>query len=80
MTGLQDKLADLLAAHLAEQGGGIVTAFHLAVEYVNADGADDWLYVNAPDQRQSRTLGLLYWSVGVVAHDQQRYLDRLDED
>lgn len=76
---LQDKLADLLAEHLAEEGGGIVTAFHLTVEYVNAGGADDWLYVNASDQRQSRTLGLLCWSLGVVKHDQQRYLDQLDD-
>jgi hypothetical protein len=73
---LEDRVQDAIAAHLAETGdGGMVTAFHLAVEFVDSAGDDAWLYVTAPRQRMSHTLGLIEWSRGVALYEQRRYLD-----
>ena len=72
---LSDKVNALIAEHLAQEGGGIVLAFHLTAEYIDSEGDESWLYANAPDQRISRTMGLLEWAKGVTLNDQRRYLD-----
>lgn len=77
---LQDRINSALADHLAEHGGGMVSAFHLAVEYVDAEGEEGWAFATAPDQRLSRTIGLVEWSRGHLRHEQRRYLEGLGDD
>ncbi|SHN20580.1 hypothetical protein [Cryptosporangium aurantiacum] len=62
-----------IADHLAPDGGGFVTAFHLAVEYVDADGNQCHVRVYPAEQRATVTMGLLQWEIGVARYEQQRH-------
>lgn len=80
MGDLGDQIQGTLNDHLAEDGGGIVTAYHVIAEYIDDDGEHGWLYVTPEDQRQCTTMGLIDWAHGVATYEQQRYLDQIAED
>lgn len=75
---LPEQVRDLITDHLAADGGGIVTGYCLTVEYVDSDGDDAWMQVVAPDQRLSRTMGLIEFAAGVAHYEQQRYLEEVE--
>jgi hypothetical protein len=77
---LADSVGATLAEHLAQNGGGFVTSWHLVANLIDGNGEQSWLYATAPDQLQIQTLGLLEWSRGVAHHDQRRYLEGLHDD
>ena len=80
MAELSDQIHSALNDHLADEGGGMVTAFHLIAEYVDDQGEHCWMYTTAEDQRQSVTMGLIAYAQGVAQHEQQAYLDRISDD
>lgn len=58
-----DALINALGAQI--DGGGIVTAFVVIAEYVDADG-DVCLWADSMrDQRSNRSMGLLEWGLTV---------------
>lgn len=76
---LGEQVENLIGAHLAESGGGMATGFHLICEFVDGDGEHSWMYVTAPKQTQSRTLGLIHFARGVAEYELQRYLQETIE-
>lgn len=77
---LNEKVADLLADDLAENGGGFVTGFYLIAEHVDGEGQDGWLYATPGNQTMSRTTGLIEWARGVARYEQRRHLEDIAED
>lgn len=73
--GLGQKIERALTEHLAEEGGGMVTAFYFVAEYIDGEGEHAWVYATAPDQRMSTTAGLIKWAEGIVEYEQRRYLE-----
>ena len=69
------RVSQALEEYLVENGGGMVTAFHIVADYIDADGQHSWIYATAADQRQLTTLGLIEWAKGVAQHDQRKYLE-----
>lgn len=77
---LGERIHSLLADHLSSEGGGMVTSFHLVAEFIDSDGDESWLFATAPDQTQTRTVGLIEWARGVARYEQHRYLDDITDD
>jgi hypothetical protein len=79
MTEMVDALADTIREAveqwLARNGGGMVTAYAMAVNYYDADGEQCWATAHAEQQTPAHTLGLLRWHTMSVEHEVQGYFD-----
>ena len=58
---ITDAITEAIAGFLAEHGGGIVTSFACAAEYIDSDGDRCWITAHGEGQSPSQTLGLLRW-------------------
>lgn len=73
----EDNLGTRVGAAIQEwldaNGGGMATAWHLTLDFIDQTGEDRWAYSTAPDQKMVTTLGLLRWAQGVADYEQRRY-------
>lgn len=72
---LQAHVDAALATWLAAHGGGMVSSFHVVVDFVDSDGEQAWGYGTSPDQKLITTMGLLTWSTGVAEYEMRRHLE-----
>jgi hypothetical protein len=77
---LAEQVRDLITQQLAADGGGMVTGFYLAAEFVDGDGDRGWMYASPEGQGLSQTMGIIEFAKGVVRFEQQAYLVELTED
>lgn len=77
---LQAKIQRTIDEHVAEEGGGFVTAWHLIAEYIDTEGEESWLYATADNQKAMTTIGLIEWARGVTRYEQHRYLDAIADE
>lgn len=79
MSEAADALADVIREAvdqwLASQGGGMVTAYEVAVNYYDAEGEHCWATAHADRQTPAHTLGLLRWHTLSVENDVKGYFD-----
>lgn len=78
---ISDAINDAITTWLADnRGGGIVTAFTLCAEYIDADGDRSWATAHHEQQTPSHTLGLLRWHTINVEQQCAGYMYTDDED
>lgn len=78
---LAEQVRDLLTEALsAEGGGGMVTGFYLAAEFIDSDGDRGWMYASPDGQGFSQTMGIIEFARGVVRFEQHAYLVELADD
>ena len=76
---LSDVIAEAMAVWLADNGGGMVTSFAYAVEYLDADGDRCWAVAHADSQSPSQTLGLLRWHTLAIEEQCRELMGDEDE-
>lgn len=76
---LAAKVTDAINEWLAETGGGMATAYALAVNYYDNEGEPCWSTASADEQTPAHTLGLLRWHTLHVEHDVASYFDPEDD-
>lgn len=60
-SGLQDRILDVIQDELAKNGGGMVNAFLLGVDYLDEKGEPSVIITVMRDQRKMTTAGLARW-------------------
>ena len=79
MSEMADALADVIRAAvdewLASHGGGMVTAYAMAVNYYDSEGEHCWATAHADRQTPAHTLGLLRWHTLAVEQEVRGYFD-----
>jgi hypothetical protein len=60
---------------LAANGGGMVTAYAMAVNYYDSEGEQSWATAHNDEQTPAHTLGLLRWHTLAVERDIGHYFD-----
>lgn len=80
MSEVADNLADVIREAtdnwLAANGGGMVTAYAMALNYYDAEGEPSWATAHADRQTPAHTLGLLRWHTLAIEHDVIEYFDQ----
>ena len=71
---LQALIEQALSGYMQSKGGGMVNAWYLVADVVDADGGQSWLFSNAPDQLLMTTMGLIEWARGAAMYEQRCYL------
>lgn len=79
MSEVADTLAEAIShavdTWLAEQGGGMATAYAMAINYYDAEGEQCWATAHADRQTPAHTLGLLRWHTIAIEHDVTAYFE-----
>lgn len=69
-----------LGEWLAANGGGMVTAFALCAELIDADGDRAWVTAHMDGQTPSHTIGLLRWHTLNAEQQCVEIMFEVDED
>lgn len=75
---LADVAREAVDQWLAQQGGGMVTAYAMAVNYYDAEGKQCWATAHADRQTLAHTLGLLRWHTLAIERDVDAYFNGED--
>lgn len=77
---LQQYIDEAVQKYFADNGGGFVRSWFIAIDGIDDDGGEIWNYATMPDQRLMVSMGLVDWISGALQYEQQRYLHEISED
>jgi hypothetical protein len=74
VSNLADRVHAAISEHLADNGGGMVTEYHVIANVIDSDGEQQWIYAVPSEQLLVTTIGLIEWARGVAQYEQRCHL------